>query len=409
MKSRRKGSHIVLSIAVFICFVLAITEYCSFHVNASEKDEKVDLEHDMSITVGVSDDVQKYINKLKEEDGKLVFDLYKIADLKESGDGFKYQVTDNYTFMSDALSKMSTAYKGDDTMEWSDLSQMAAKNILGQEGSYVNAPDKADYRGISLDTKQSVDKGLYLVIVRGNIENSTVVKSMTVSNSDVTDTSEISEELETYTLLGTSTFTAAPALVCVPTKVSSSGENLNSTLESGKWSYDMKVMLKMQADPATGSIQINKKLVNYYANAENATFVFQVDTYFPDENTLFSSEVYSTTFTAAGTKSIRVDGLPIGSFVKIYEIYTGANYTASIESNKSLNVVVREDEVAEVDFTNTYNEKTSGGGGITNHFEYDVTDGSGNWIWFNNLDNTETLNGLSSKFLSLINKLPVLN
>ena len=171
----------------------------------------------------------------------------------------------------------------------------------------------------------------------------------------------------------------------------------------------MKVMLKMQADPATGSIQINKKLVNYYANAENATFVFQVDTYFPDQNTLFSSEVYSTTFTAAGTKSIRVDGLPIGSFVKIYEIYTGANYTASIESNKSLNVVVREDEVAEVDFTNTYNEKTSGGGGITNHFEYDVTDGSGNWIWFNNLDNTETLNGLSSKFLSLINKLPVLN
>ena len=37
-------------------------------------------------------------------------------------------------------------------------------------------------------------------------------------------------------------------------------------------------------------------------------------------------------------------------------------------------------------------------------FEYDVTDGLGNWIWFNKTDNTETLNGLSGKFLSFMNK-----
>ncbi|MBQ1994073.1 MAG: hypothetical protein II243_06380, partial [Lachnospiraceae bacterium] len=170
------------------------------------------------------------------------------------------------------------------------------------------------------------------------------------------------------------------------------------------WLYDVNVVLKMQAEPATGSIMIDKKLVDYFGNAENATFVFRVDTYYPDENTLYSSEVYSTTFNAAGTKSIKIDGLPIGSTVKVYEIYSGINYNSSIASDQSLNVVVKEDETERVEFTNKYNRRTTGGGGITNHFEYDVTDGLGNWIWFNKTDNTETLNGLSGKFLSFMNK-----
>ena len=278
------------------------------------------------------------------------------------------------------------------------------KNILGQEGSFVNEPQGADYTGVSFTSKQSVDKGLYLVIVRGSLTNSTVVKSMTVSNSDITDTAKISEGLATYTLLGTSTFTSFPVIVSVPAKVSDTGEMLKSTLEDGKWLYDVNVVLKMQAEPATGSIMIDKKLVDYFGNAENATFVFRVDTYYPDENTLYSSEVYSTTFNAAGTKSIKIDGLPIGSTVKVYEIYSGINYTSSISSDQSLNVVVKEDEIERVEFTNKYNRRTTGGGGITNHFEYDVTDGLGNWIWFNKTDNTETLNGLSGKFLSFMNK-----
>ena len=398
---RNSRWHRVLSIIIIIGLFLGTVKYDSIYAKASEK---VDLNHDMSITVSVSDEVQERMDKLTEEDGKLVYDLYKLADIKESGTGFKYQVIDKYSFMSDALSKMSTAYKGDDIFEWSEISQLAMKNILGQEGSFVNEPQGADYTGVSFTSKQSVDKGLYLVIVRGSLTNSTVVKSMTVSNSDITDTAKISEGLATYTLLGTSTFTSFPVIVSVPAKVSDTGEMLKSTLEDGKWLYDVNVVLKMQAEPATGSIMIDKKLVDYFGNAENATFVFRVDTYYPDENTLYRSEVYSTTFNAAGTKSIKIDGLPIGSTVKVYEIYSGINYNSSIASDQSLNVVVKEDETERVEFTNKYNRRTTGGGGITNHFEYDVTDGLGNWIWFNKTDNTETLNGLSGKFLSFMNK-----
>ena len=134
---RNSRWHRVLSIIIIIGLFLGTVKYDSIYAKASEK---VDLNHDMSITVSVSDEVQERMDKLTEEDGKLVYDLYKLADIKESGTGFKYQVIDKYSFMSDALSKMSTAYKGDDIFEWSEISQLAMKNILGQEGSFVNEP-----------------------------------------------------------------------------------------------------------------------------------------------------------------------------------------------------------------------------------------------------------------------------
>lgn len=365
--------------------------------------ELPDFTRKLSITVGVADDVKGHLDSLKETDASLVADLYKVAGLEKDKNGFTYKIEPQFQYAEETLSSAAASKREQSQSAWNELSQKLAGGILGAEGSYVNKPDKAAYTGIGIGVSQEVEKGLYLLVVRGSGENSTVVRKVTVSGSDIDREDSVTDRLTTYTLLGDHSFTALPMLVCVPGKITPDGSAAYFVNEAGEWVYDLNVTLKMEADPATGSIKINKTLVNYYGDAQNATFVFRVDTYFPDEDTLFGSEVYSAVFDSKGTKSITIDGLPIGALVKVYEVYTGANYTSSIRTGESLNVVVMQDEIKEVDIENTYNGKTHGGGGVINRFEYNITDGGAGWLWSSESDNTTTANGASNRFLALLN------
>lgn len=373
-------------------------------VNATEqsKENKVDLDRQMTLQVGINSGAEHYFEELREEDGTIVYDLYKLADVVPSGNVFKFEVNSMFSELEDELAKASTSYSGSDKINYSEFAQIALADIIGTEGTFVNESGKAAYSGLSLKQANEIEEGLYLLVARGSLENTTVVKSVNVNNSDRADYALLENGLVTYTLLGSTYFTISPQIVCAPTKISENGTILDDNMQDGNWVYDQSIVLKMLEDPATGSIQIDKVLSGYYGDAENATFVFRVDTYFPTEMDLFSSEVYSLQFTSPGTKSLIVEGLPIGSTVKVYEIYSGNNYTASIAYPDSIDVVIADSQTPVVTFSNTYNKRTSGGGGVTNHFSYAIKEGIGSWIWEKIGDNTITSNGLSTRLLQMI-------
>ncbi len=321
------------------------------------------MDNSMSVTVSVGDGIREKLSAVPPEEGTICFDLYRIANITENG--FAFQATEKYAALEEELSKASMLPNSDSAPDWQALAQQAFTLAVGGEGTVVNTPSGADYTGLSLDVKNSVSKGLYLLVARETLENRTIVKSVS------------------YTIL--------PQIICVPTKLSADGSAAVSTLAEGEWVYDQQIVLKMSVEPASGAIRIDKTLTGHTGD-EEVLCVFRVDAYYPSPEILYSSEVYSVVFDASGSKSLLIEGLPIGAVVHVTEVYSGANYTSSVPAPGFLDVTVREGETASVAFTNTRDNERSGGG-ITNHFTYHVKDGGGTWDWTQAADNTQTVNG----------------
>ena len=73
-----------------------------------------------------------------------------------------------------------------------------------------------------------------------------------------------------------------------------------------------------------------------------------------------------------------IDDLPAGAVVTVTEVNSGTNY--ELVTDETVTATVSLEEVAEVRFTNRYNEKHYGGGSIINSFTYSETDEQ-NWTW----------------------------
>ena len=357
MKIKRIG--IMLLIVNLILMSLKITSF------AKTK------EH--SITVYASDEVTESLSKVSGEYGTLCFDLYAVDEEK-----YRSEVA------RDNVDQEAIGYICEEV-----------KSNIGDAGTVVNIPENAAYTGLLFNQTYEIEDGMYLLVVRGTKDDTTVIKENTVAVTGSENTTTYETSLVTYTLLDYFIFTAAPQLI------------LN----------DESINLKMEVDPATGSIQINKSIFyKYYKDVENTVFVFQVDVLYPTENDLYSSEVYSINFTDSDfegknledvKKSIVISGLPINATVKISEVYKGLSYETQIgeEETNIATVTVKGDEIVNVDFTNvyTYENKNHGGGGITNRFEFKLETSS--WEWTKEAGNNATINGASDKFLEMLLKL----
>ena len=368
----------ILSLMVVLCIAL-------YTMGANAQEIKLDMGKDMSLTVSVGDGIREKLSAVPQEDGTICFDLYRIADIAE--DGFAYQVTGKYSALEGELSKASTTSDGGSAPDWQALAQQALTLAVGGEGTVVNTPSGADYAGLPLDKANKVSKGLYLLVARETQDNKSVVKSVSAVDADGGNDYAASQYAVCITA-GADVYTILPQIVCVPTKLSLDESTVVSTAEDGKWVYDQQIVLKMSVEPATGAIRIDKTLTGHTGD-EEVVCVFQVDAYYPTDNDLYSSEVYSVTFDGSGSnKSLSIEGLPIGALVRVKEVYSGANYTSSVPASGSLDVRVSGDDTVSVAFTNTRDNDRSGGG-VTNHFTYD----GGNWNWTQTADNTQTVNG----------------
>ncbi len=382
VKRMKRITKIILSLMVVLCIALY-----TMGVNAQEIGiGKPNMDSAMSLKVNLGKDISDMLDAIPPEDGTICYDLYRIADV--IGDGFTYQVTENFSDLEAELSNASTTSDSGSAPDWRELAQHALKIAVGGEGTPVNAPSPSDdkYVGLPLNEGNKVTKGLYLFVARGTLDDKSVVKS--VSDADGGNDYEDAQCAVAITA-GAHVYTIYPLIVCVPTKVDADGFIVASTVEDGTWVYDQHIELKMSVEPALGSIQINKTLTGHTGD-EEVVCVFQVDAYYPATSTEpYSSEVYSVTFKSDGDKSLKIDGLPIDAKVIVTEVYSGANYVATVPTGS---VTVSGSQTVSVTFENTRdNDRT--GGGVTNHFTYQAE--GGKWNWTQTTDNTQTANGVN--------------
>ena len=292
------------------------------------------------------------------EDADVVIDLYKVADavVTEGYDSYAFQVAEPYTDLRNSLENLSEITKSD----YENLAQQAAKIALNKEN-----PAEKTVNGIAVNEQISdLSCGLYLMIARGR---------------DLEDYIEETEEhlLVTKAYSAKDAYTFSPVLIALPSK--EADENgVVSTSNPGNWLYRLMVNLKATKSNRFGSLKIVKTLLTYETKTP-ATFVFQVDAYEDDSRLkCIYSDVITMTFTDAGQQSLVIaDKIPVGAYVEVTEVYSGAVYT--LVTDKTQTAVISADDMASVSFTNDYDRTNGGGGAITNHFDNNA-DGTG-WNW----------------------------
>lgn len=176
-----------------------------------------------------------------------------------------------------------------------------------------------------------------------------------------------------------------PTIVALPTKApktNSDGEVIKddygypiieTSADYGAWLTDAVITLKHETEPLYGSLVIEKKVDEFDANGESATFAFRVvstaDSPYEYDN--YAGVTYDG---ASETASTTLTHIRAGTIVTVTEENAGPRYDGSGESKT---VTIESDEavqngvtVVTVPFENARNTTTTGGHGIENHFEY---------------------------------------
>ncbi len=314
---RKLNKKYLICIAVLIACVIGMNIPSLYAANAIDPTKPGSLKINVSDTRTYGKDIQN---------ASIHVNIYKIADMADTG---AFTSTSNFSEM-----KIEEIPSGSEDWESSSLQakQIVEDKQLEADGTFdvVNGAGYYDCLG----------HGLYLVLAED-----TNTKNYTYSFN--------------------------PYIISVP-------DNYYYQTKDEKddeWIYDVKAGLKPERNNRYGSLKIIKTLNEYNASLKQTTFVFSVEGKDDDGNVVYSN-VVSTTFDSAGSKEVVLDRIPSGSNLTITEVYSGASYTLTSESEKYGTVVA--DETIEADFTNTYNDELKPGYGVTNHFDYSDDNG---WTW----------------------------
>lgn len=304
----------------------------------------------------------------------VVIDLYKVADAvkAEGTDSYRYRLLDPYEGLEVAEEM--------DNGDWRNLAQEAARIALAGKGG----PDEGAGQEAALspvvtgapagesivreDSGAELYGGLYLIVARGEGIRDYVVP--------VTD-EEGTEGIGTVAWSEEHVYTFSPELVSLPGLDLGEGEGGQEGTYG--WIYDPEVYLKPQRTVRYGSVEIVKVLSSYETAVsespdgtteeirESAVFVFQVEAEL--NGRIVYSDVASLSFREPGRKSLLLEKLPVGSVVRVTEVYGGAGYR--LDSDAPEPVTVKAGETVSVEFVNVYDGRHIGGHGITNRFRYD--------------------------------------
>lgn len=158
-------------------------------------------------------------------------------------------------------------------------------------------------------------------------------------------------------------------------------EGVEEAGRNDEWLYQVTVGLKPGRESLFGSLEITKTLEGYHEKLGKALFVFDV-TAVKGNETVYSNVVSLEFDGTEETKTVRVDGIPAGATASVKEVYSGSSYQ-QISSNPQPVEIIAAGESGQlsgrVSFTNRYDGRVNGGGGVENHFEYIEEDNGGRW------------------------------
>ena len=342
-----KKCSALTAIALAGCMLLGLFGWTVGSAQAVELDRKCSL----TVSPGTIEDLAN---------ADVVLDLYQVAEaVPVSGyDTYAYKAVDAFDDLSESLKDQENLTKE----VYQELAQQAAALALDSETGVQKAVD-----GAAVNAKiEDLSAGLYLVVARGPEISDYVVSVQSEDGSEKVATIAWSDEY-VYTFL--------PELISLPGKEAVDG--VVNTANPTEWLYDAEATLKPSQAVRFGSLEIVKTLTSY-ETSEEAHFVFQVEAYKDETKAeVVYSNVVRLSFDAAETKSIILeDVIPVGSYVEVTEVYSGAAY--SLSSAAMASTVIQAEEIASVSFANEYNGSGNSGGAVTNHFDYSEESG---WDW----------------------------
>ncbi len=325
------------------------------------KAENLDLSKTVSLTVNAGPASMDELLSAQKS-GKVVVDLYKVADAKEDGaGGVAFTPKTGVTFSSpidtyEAMGKL-------DNSAWMTLAQDAARSVLGAATLPVKAEDPTKLNQLS--------SGLYLVVPHDANLSLNQYKN------------EKDGVITTKANVGNDTYTWYPELVALPSTVSEMGADGTHQVvtTAGDWQYSITATLKPAVGDQFGDLYITKVLPTYETTTP-VTFVFSVkaEVGTGEEKQTVYDDVCSLTFDSNGQKTYRIlNRIPVGAKVTVTEEYAGTRYKIKDDAKKTQTdtIISRDTGVLELTFENTYTPKEpSVGYGILNEFTY----GENGWV-----------------------------
>ena len=322
---------------------------------------------------------------------EIYVDLYQVANVTMDGTGrFDLALTDSFSSLKVSVEDSTeeglieigdftelTSTQKITTATWEKLAQDAAKLIQGAGSSTSPAAvttlsvGKAA-AGESLPAQATnMAPGLYLLIAR--TEAADYWKTIAVKNADGTKTGE---NLVSVVKSASKSYYYLPTLITVPYKAPDENEVI-STDSAQPWINAVTAVLKPMPDELRGKIKITKTL-NGYVGPDKAQFVFEISGTGPDNKSL-PSKIVSLQFAGNGTKETVEIEFPVGSTLKVEEVYNGSRYALTTAQTVD-GLVITAEEVAEAKFTNTHDDTNTGGYGIVNNYRLEK-DSTGGLKW----------------------------
>lgn len=395
---RNRWSGLKVKPLITLVLVLSIIIPIPFFSTAAEELKKFDPDELCSLTVAVnSTEKDEEFADLAEAD--LVIDLYMVAEAEpnKGSDGYTFVLADSFKDLEIIYEDQDIIYKSQDgrlhikkdmsAKEWGELSQNAAQKILDvSTGTAVEGiePYKTTDPAKAKIEIEDLEAGLYLLVVRNDDDK--------IDEDGYVDTAKDGTTIVTRAFSNLNSYIFLPELVALPTTEELVNGEID-TANTGHWLYDVNVFLKPERESA--SLKIVKTLDWFVAdggdgngaeengegenvNRNSVTFVFEIKAVL--KNMVVYSNVVSIVFDGSEAdmeKSIEIPNIPVGATVTIEEVYSGAHYTVEgVQSYTEVPIVSNLTPV-EFPFENKYDERQSGGHGITNHFTFDGT----GWQW----------------------------
>jgi hypothetical protein len=307
----------------------------------------IDTNAQGTITFGVG---TTKLTELTAEGTEIQVSLYKVADVKVSSD---YSVVEPFDTDSNLKKEIESVSSGTTADDWKAYAAEAEKVVDDMSEDDRNAAKTAGVTIIGGDSaKAKVDVGLYLVLV------------------DPVDTDEYE-------------YTAAPFLIAVPgNDYGTKNAATNETITDDTWRYEVESNIKFGYKDLLGNLSIDKTLSRYNDSLGTATFVYEVKAVKDyravggeEEKTVYNN-VVAIDFSAAGSQSTVISGIPAGAKVTVTEVYSGASYSVKEEASQTETILA--DKTVDVSFTNDYNDSLLYQDTVVNNFsKNDET-----WDWF---------------------------
>lgn len=281
-----------------------------------------------------------------------VADLYILATSPSEG---------RYEFIGGGDTEMPADADG-----WRAMAQTAAAASVGKTVPVVSGAKLGEWVTTD-DTGADLQPGLYLLVARpADAEDGSYLKSFETGDGSGYLASEIRSDAYSIRIM--------PEIVAVPAKEPDEDGHAG-TADDKPWIYDVEVFLKPELEKRMGSIEIVKELLTY-ETAHDAMFLFQVEAMLDGKNVY--SNLVSIRFTAPGEKKVLVENIPVGADVTVSEVYSTPGYR--LTSDRDQYVTVDAERILSVRFENDYDGNRDHGGGIMNHFDYDLEKGEWTWV-----------------------------